>query len=213
MEETTVLTDTTNTNGADGANQQTDPNAPTGGDKGGQTDNPDSQANSQAANPGGDANTDEPQGAPESYEFTAAEGVVFDSGVIDSFSEVAKELNLTQDQAQQVLDKMAPVLQERQVAQLTAARGEWLKSIQNDKEYGGDKLNENLGIAKKALGQFASEEFKTLLGQSGLGDHPEVLRLFYRVGLSMSEDGVVTGKVGNSTEQGAKRIYSASQMN
>ena len=51
-----------------------------------------------------------PEGAPESYEFKAPEGTQFDDAVIGAFSEVAKELNLPQDQAQKVLDKMAPVI-------------------------------------------------------------------------------------------------------
>lgn len=209
MEQTTVLTDTTNTtDGAEDTTQQPDDGAPTGGEQAG--NQPDDGAQ---GNPDGSPAAKEVTGAPDSYEFKPGDGVVFDGAVIDAFSEVAKELNLTQDHAQLVLDKMAPVLQQRQVEQITAARGEWVNAVKADKEYGGDKLDENLGIAKRALNQFASDEFKGLLNQSGLGDHPEVLRLFYRVGLSMSEDGVVQGKVGNATEQGAKRLYAASNMN
>ena len=39
-------------------------------------------------------------GAPEKYEFKAPEGRNFDNEVINTFSEVAKELNLSQESAQ-----------------------------------------------------------------------------------------------------------------
>lgn len=153
------------------------------------------------------------EGAPERYEFKAPDGQKFDSAVIDSFSEVAKELNLSQESAQKVLDKMAPVLAERQNEQLQAAREAWAASSRSDKEFGGDRLAENLGTAKKALDAFASPELRTLLEESGLGNHPEVVRMFYRVGKAISEDGIVVGQASPQAAQDARRLYSASNMN
>ena len=51
----------------------------------------------------------EKQGAPEKYEdFKMPEGTELDAEVSTAFQGVAKELNLSQDQAQGFLDKMAP---------------------------------------------------------------------------------------------------------
>ena len=135
-----------------------------------------------------------PEGAPEAYEFTPPEGHVLDDGVIGKFSEVAKELNLSQSNAQKVLDVMAPAIAERQQAALQAMTAEWADSARADKEFGGDKLDENLAIAKTALEKFATPEFRTLLNDTGLGNHPEVLRVFVRAGKAISPDTVVTGK-------------------
>jgi len=136
----------------------------------------------------------EPEGAPEAYEFVPPEGHVLDEGVIGKFSEVAKELNLPQDKAQKVLDVMAPAIAERQQAALQAMTSEWAETSKADKEFGGDKLDENLAIAKTALEKFATPEFRTLLNDTGLGNHPEVLRVFVRAGKAISPDTVVTGK-------------------
>lgn len=136
----------------------------------------------------------EPEGAPEAYEFVPPEGHVLDDGVIGKFSEVAKELNLSQTNAQKVLDVMAPAIAERQQAALQAMTAEWADSARADKEFGGDKLDENLAIAKTALEKFATPEFRTLLNDTGLGNHPEVLRVFVRAGKAISPDTVVTGK-------------------
>lgn len=155
-----------------------------------------------------------PAGAPESYEFQAPEGVQFDDAVIGAFAEVAKELDLPQDRAQIVLDRMAPLLQSRQVERIEAARAEWKASSEADKEFGGEQLAENLGTAKKALDVFATPELRGLLNESGLGNHPEVIRLFYRVGKATSEDNkVVTGQGGQDNRNDARRLYAASNMN
>lgn len=150
----------------------------------------------------------QPEGAPENYEFKAPEGMQFDESVIGAFSEVAKELNLPQDQAQKVLDKMAPVIAARQIEQIQAASTEWAEAAKTDKEFGGDKLAENLGTAKKALDALATPELRALLEQSGLGNHPEVIRVFYRAGKAISEDRFVGGKQGQQAQQTvAQRMY------
>lgn len=154
-----------------------------------------------------------PEGAPESYEFKAPEGLTFDDAVIGAFSEAAKELNLPQDQAQKVLDKVAPVMAARQLEQVQAIRTEWAEAAKADKEFGGENLAENLSVAKKALDTFATPELRTLLDESGLGNHPEVIRMFYRTGKAISEDRFVTGQAGKTNQGDARRLYSASNMN
>lgn len=150
-------------------------------------------ATEQEAPAADDGDAKAPEGAPEAYDFKAPEGLQFDSEVVNRFSEVAKELNLSQDSAQKVLDKMAPALIERQQAQLEQAKNDWATAAKSDKEYGGDKLAENLGLAQKALQEFGTPELQDLLNASGLGNHPEVIRAFVRVGKATSADTFVKG--------------------
>ena len=134
-------------------------------------------------------------GAPEQYEeFKAPEGQQFDQEVLNNFKDVAKELNLSQEAAQRMLDKMAPVVAQRQSQQMEAFRNQWAEQSTADKEFGGEKLSENLGVARKALDTFGSTELKSLLNESGLGNHPEFIRLLYRAGKAISEDSFVGGK-------------------
>lgn len=161
---------------------------------------------------GDQGNTEQKPGAPEKYEFVAPEGLKFDEAVVGAFSEVAKELNLPQDAAQKVLDKMAPVMAARQAEQMEAARTEWAGSSKADKEFGGDKLEENLGIAKKARDAFATPELRTLLDETGLGNHPEVIRFFYRAGKAISEDKVVGGKATPASASDARSLYPNSNL-
>lgn len=155
-----------------------------------------------------------PAGAPDAYSFKHPdEGQAFDDGVTTAFGEVAKELNMTQEAAQKVLDKMSPVLAARQTEAVTAARTQWANDSSTDTEFGGDKLQENLGVAKKAMDAYATQPLKDLLEESGLGNHPEVVRLFYRVGKSISEDRFINGAGTGSQSPDARRMYGASNMN
>lgn len=137
-----------------------------------------------------------PTGAPEKYEFKAPEGQEFDPAVLDSYSEVARELNLSQEAAQKLLDKVAPRMQERQLEQIQTIRNEWADNARADKEFGGEKLNANLAVAKKALDAFGTPELRSLLNESGLGNHPELIRFMFRAGAAISEDRFVAGSQG-----------------
>ncbi len=151
-------------------------------------------------------------GAPEAYAFNAPEGTALDEAVTGAFGEVAKELNLTQDGAQKVLDKVLPVMAARAADQVAATKAGWLAASKADKEIGGQKFTENLGIAKTARDAFASPELIKLLDESGLSDHPEFIRMFHKAGKAMSEETFVGGRQASATST-AQSFYGASNMN
>lgn len=183
----------------------TDAATPTDGAQSQQTASASADANQQTANveqapetkkvegEKTEGETAKPEGAPEKYEFKAPEGQQFDDVVIGAFSEVAKELNLTQDAAQKVVDKINPILAARQVEAVETAKKEWAEQTKSDKEIGGDKLTESMSAATKAFKTFATPEFAELLDKSGFGNHPEVIRVFAKVGKAISEDNLVVG--------------------
>jgi hypothetical protein len=145
---------------------------------------------------------------PEKYEFKAPEGTQLNPEVIGKFEGVARELGLSQDAAQKVVDAMAPQLAAAQAAQFETVKTEWANSARTDKEFGGDKLNENLSVAKKALDAFGTPELRTLLNDTGLGNHPEIIRAFYRAGQKISGSNlVVGGAAGAASTSAAATLY------
>lgn len=197
----TLMTDSQNTNPADQPQAAATPDA---------TPTPETAATQQAATPATEA---KPAAAPESYEFTPAEGYEFDPKTLAAYSEVAKELNLPQESAQKILDKMAPAMAEKQAAQIEEIRNQWAESSKTDKEFGGEKLTESLASAKKALDAFGTPELVTLLDESGIGNHPDVIRFMVRAGKAISEDGFVLGGRGASSGSTPQNLYSKSNMN
>lgn len=65
---------------------------------------------------------DKPEGAPEKYEFQAAEGVELDTEALKEFEPVARELNLTNEQAQKLVDAYPKILAGVQQRQAEAGR-------------------------------------------------------------------------------------------
>lgn len=147
------------------------------------------------------AKADEPK-VPEKYEFKLPDDVKVDGAAVEAFSEFAKEAGLTQEAAQSLMNKLAPAMQARQVQAVEAAKTAWAGESQADKEFGGDAFNENLSVAKKAMDAFGTPALRTLLNESGLGNHPEIIRAFYRAGKTISEDRFVPS--GSGVKTGAK---------
>lgn len=145
-------------------------------------------------------------GAPEKYEFKAPENTVLDDKVLSAYSDVAKELNLPQEAAQKVLDKVAPIMAAQQAEAIKQLNTEWLTAVKADKEFGGDKVEANIAVARKAIDAFGTPELKALLNQTGLGNNPELIRAFYRAGKAISEDRFVSG---GAASTGSKNLASA----
>ncbi|HAB2181018.1 peptidase [Salmonella enterica] len=138
------------------------------------------------------------EGAPEKYEFKPAEGQELDAAALEQFEPIAREMNLTNEQAQKMVDlygtKIMPMVQQQQVEAWQKTTEQWAADVKADKEIGGDKLTGNLSAAQRALAQFGTPELKEYLEGTGLGNHPELVKAFVKVGKAMSEDGMVTGK-------------------
>jgi hypothetical protein len=165
----------------------------------------------------GEKDGEKPAGAPEAYEpFTVPEGYELDAEMLGEFTPVLKELNLPQEAAQKVID-FAPKLIEKTVAQTQAkvleqlglkGASTWAEAAKADKEFGGEHLAENLGIANKALTAFFSKDAISALQKVGLGNHPELIRGLVKVGKAISEDSFVPGgKTAGATQSAAQRMY------
>ena len=94
-------------------------------------------------------------------------------------------------------------------AQVDEACGMLEARSEVDKEFGGEKLSENLSTAKKALDQFGTPELRSLLNESGLGNHPEFIRFMFRAGKSISEDRYVGQANGAAPTQGRPRDFAS----
>lgn len=163
------------------------PQTPAAGDKPAAETKPEGDTTKPAAE------TKPAEAAPEKYEFKAPEGTHLDPAVAEKFSAVAKELNLSQQAAQKVVDELAPALASAQREAFTKVVDGWVGEAKADKEFGGENFDANLAIAKEGLNFVGSPKLVQFLNQSGLGNHPEIIRAFYKVGQAISEDSHVSG--------------------
>lgn len=171
------------------------------------------QANQAAADAGKQgsedkgAQGDEPQ-VPETYELKMPEGVDLDKQAADEFSAIAKELKLSQADAQRLADVAVKMQQKQAETHAEMVKG-WAENSKTDKEFGGDNLQQNLSVARKAIDTFGSPELKALLNNTGMGNHPEVIRFAFKAGKAISEDTFVQSGSRTPTPDASleKRLY------
>ena len=103
-------------------------------------------------------------------------------------------------------EKLLPQIQKQKTEAWQKTTEQWAADVKADKEIGGDKLVSSLSVAQRALDQFGTPELKEYLNSTGLGNHPELVKAFVKIGKSMSEDGMVTGSK-TTTQSVAQRMY------
>ncbi|WP_330508306.1 hypothetical protein V1687_18125 [Pseudomonas putida] len=132
---------------------------------------------------------------PEAYAFAnLPEGYSISEEQLAAFSPVLKELGLTQEQA----DKLVAFDAQRSLAAQEASQqqavefrnkqvGEWETALRGDAEFGGANFDANVAVAQQFLTDFGSPELSAFLAESGLGSHPEVVRMFHKAGKELGE--------------------------
>jgi hypothetical protein len=143
--------------------------------------------------------------APEKYEFKLAEGVALNETAVAAFEPVARELDLSQEQA----DKLVEIYAQQEAArvqQWTETVKGWTEAAKADPEFGGPKMPENMGVAVRALKEYGSPELNELLDSFGIGNHPAFIRFAYRAGKALGEDKLVPANSGGS-KSAAELLY------
>ena len=110
--------------------------------------------------------------APEAYKFVAPEGT--DPVSLDLYGVVARDMGLSQDTAQKMLDRVAPAIAER-IQAATAARLEKLaEEVKAHPTLGGANLDATLRDAKRAVDQLGNPRLRELLRNSQAGAGSDV---------------------------------------
>lgn len=147
---------------------------------------------------------DEPQ-LPEKYELTAPEGFELNDDILAEVDPVFRELRLDNDQANKLMP-LAASFAERIVQQQSdafqAQATDWAKQAKNDPEIGKANWTETESLVAKALDRFVGPKvtkddagkevvnpFRKLLDDTKLGNHPEMIRAWRKIGAAIGEDG------------------------
>lgn len=165
--------------------------------------------------PAGDAATT-PAGAPPAVDPKAGttppppadsdlklpEGFKANEASLAEFKKLAKDHGLKGDAAQKIFDLYASEQKaalEKRAADVEAEHQAWAKAIEADKELGGQNLTATKDACKRALAKFGGAGLEKILNESGLGDHPEVVRFVAKIGRELAEDSIA-GTGGASAE-------------
>lgn len=144
--------------------------------------------------------TDKPS-APESYEdFVMPDGLTFDRESSNDFLASAKEMNLTQEQAQKFVD-----LYGSRIAAQQQQQQEQVESWANESKKMFKQAD--IDLANNTLSRFADKEVIELLANSGLGNHKSVIALFKNIGKQISEAQFVDSNNSTAGKSAAEILY------
>lgn len=142
--------------------------------------------------------------APEKYELTPPEGFTIDETAMGIFDPVFRKLGLTKDGAQEVanaapafIEHVTQQVQGAQLQEILDTRKAWADSSLADPEIGGKNLERSKQLAASVFDRYGLKPdgpFRSLLNETGLANHPDMIRVFAKIGNDMREDGFPVGE-------------------
>ncbi len=146
--------------------------------------------------------------APQEYsDFSPPEGMKLEGQDMSDFKAFARDQDLTQEQAQKVLEYAGPKFKAMLDAPLRAwsdLQTQWQDQVKSDPEIGGTKFEQSVKEANnvflpgetnpfvKTQGQ--AQKLRQALNATGAGNNPEIVRLFVKMGRYLAEPAHLTGK-------------------
>lgn len=134
------------------------------------------------------------QDQPSYDHITWPVDVAWEPAQVQAFKSLASQLQLSEEQVQKLVDF------ESQSARDNAAKAgsekreiiaDWARQT---KAIYGANLEEEISFALRAANVFGGPEFRALLEETGLGNHPIMLRTLVEIGHSISEDACPGGQ-------------------
>ena len=110
---------------------------------------------------------------------------------LEGISMFAKEHGLTADQAQAMLEREESIvkgMESLQQEELKKQSEKWIDQAKKDDDIGGNAFNQSIEDAYQALEAFGSQELNELLDSTQLGNHPEMIKVFSKMGKMIQDD-------------------------
>ena len=168
--------------------------------------NPDAKAEGQEATASAseEAGQEQPKSetAAEDWTLTPPEGMDQFKGDFEAFANdmrgwLAEHPEASaKDVLAEAANRQARLVSETQAkmaADHAAQIQKWEAEAKADKTIGGAKFDENVATALKGLAAVADDDFRAILNETGLGNHPAVIRTFLKVGQQIADTPVVKG--------------------
>lgn len=155
--------------------------------------------------PGAEAKTEAPvaeAAVVADAELKFPDGFTPDVALIDSVKPLFKEFGLKGEQQQKLVDAFVARQAEAEKAadaQFAELKADNLKTLKADKEIGGQKFEATLANVQRAYGKYGTPALTQLMESSGMGNHPEVVRAFARIGAAMADDTIAGPRGGGPT--------------
>lgn len=152
----------------------------------------------------------EGQKAPEKYELKLPEGSPLKTDHLEKIVSYAKERGLSNEDAQALLERENAAVADFVNGQkeiLKSTTETWVKEVEQDKELGGEAYKQNVAYANNVVKKFGSPAFIKTLNETGLGNHPELVRVFARIGKIMANDKLVVAGAQSTPKKSIEDVF------
>jgi hypothetical protein len=125
------------------------------------------------------------------FDLKLPENSPLDQARVEQIKSFAKEKSLTPEQAQMIVERESDALSGYKASQdkiVSSEKAKWIDEIKSHPEIGGDHFDESISLASRVVDKFGTPKFKEILNNTGLGNHPELVLLFSKIGKAYGED-------------------------
>lgn len=145
------------------------------------------------------------------YALKLPDGSPLEATAVERITQYAKERGLSNEQAQMLLDSESNAVKgyvDAQQKSLKDQADQWISQISTDKELGGEGLQKSVELAKRVVHKYGSPELIQALDSTGLGNHPELVRMCSRIGKQMGEDSlIIPNTTGGSAKKSLEELF------
>lgn len=115
-----------------------------------------------------------------------------DDATKEAFVSILNEYKVPKEGLQKLVDLQTGLMKaasDRGSALWNTTQDTWRKEIMADAEFGGPKLQENLGQISRLIDQFGDKAVRDMMDLTGAGNHPAMIRFLTKVARNVVTEG------------------------
>lgn len=134
------------------------------------------------------------------------EGVELDQEMLDEILPLFKDAGVSNEAANK-LAKYYADKQNKEVEKFHQLTQSWAEQAKKDKDIGGDKFEKTVSNARLAIDKLGTPALRAALNEYGMGNHPEIIRAFAKMGEMMGDDTIHKGDATPKQTNLLDRLY------
>jgi hypothetical protein len=143
-------------------------------------------------------------GRPDTHEAYDLNGIVpetYNQGIVEDFKKKAHENGMTNEAARKMAEWYKEIELKQQEAYRVSREAQADQNILELKKEFGVRFDDEVKNARKALDAYTDKAFKQYMDDTGLGNHPALVKAFAKIGRELSEDRLVQSETASRLAQ------------
>lgn len=129
---------------------------------------------------------------------------------LDDVESFAKENKLSNESAQKILDNQNSLIREykdKEEENYWKEVDSWADQLKEDRDFGGERFNENVKLAQKAFEKYIDTDTRKLFDERGYGNYPGLVKAFAKIGRELSGDTFERGQSSEPRKRSMEEMF------